>query len=477
MNIVDPILFHSRHDPAALALCVPDLDLVNYGRLGQSISQVASRARDVGLRPGHVVALFVPQNPVLHAVLILGLARVGVITASVTARKLPKSVLFDAILSDGPHPHSDIKSIPVDQSWVAGDSKAFEIDYVPNENDICRIILTSGTTGESKAVALTHRMILGRIMRFHLFCGNKFASSARLFCDVTLATALGYTLFIYMLVKGGAFFMRGNVGEDALAAFDFYRLDSLVAHPRSLPGLLAEYEKRGCHHVFDVMLTVGGILSTHVAERVATRMGSNVIACYGSTETGLVANAPAHDIRNVQGAVGHVHPGMTVEIVDDTNRRLPFGENGVVRIRGEHVVNSYFNEPASDDVFCNGWFYPGDVGSLSEKRLLTISGRKQAVLNLGGEKIAAEAIEEIVAAFDSGITAGAALVTVHGGGEQIHVAIESNTLIDDARLKDHCQKHLSSMFMPNRFVLVDRLPRNEMGKLDRDRLHQMLRPI
>ena len=475
MNIIDTILFHSRHDREALALCAPGVDLVTYERLEKSINNVSRRARAMGLAHGHVVALFLPQHLVIHAVLILGLARLGVITASVSTRKLPGSLHFDAILCDGPHPHANIKTIAFDPTWLMGDGKPPELDHVPREDDIARIILTSGTTGEPKAVGLSHRMILGRVLRYHALCGNKLPSGARLFCDVTLATSFGYTLFISTLLKGGAFFMRGNNAENTLRALGFYNVNAFVVAPGSLPELLGEYDKHHCQHAFDVILTGGSILSSGLAERVGSRMGSNMVAAYGSAETSLVASAPAYAIHDVPGAVGYVTPGMSVEIVDETDRPMPAGQSGLVRIRGDYMVPGYFNETQSSSrIFRDGWFYPGDIGSLTADGVLIISGRQTAVLNLGGEKIAPEAIEEVITGFDAAIAAGADLVTTKDEFDQICVAIESKKTIDIDRLREYCRKQLPAIFMPKRFITMDRLPRNTMGKLDRSELRRML---
>lgn len=475
MNIIDPIRFHSRHEPEALALCAPGVDLVTYERLEKSINNVARRARATGLASGQVVALFLPQRPIVHALIILGLARIGVVTASVTTRKLPTSLHFDAILSDGPHPHSDIKTIPLDPTWLTGDGKPSDIDYVPREDDLCRIILTSGTTGEPKAVALSHRTIIGRVLRYHALCGNKLPSGARLFCDVTLSTSFGYTMFIATLLKGGAFFMRGNNAENTLRALGFYRVNAFVVAPGSLPELLAEYDKHHCQHAFDVILTGGSILSSRLAERVGSRMGANIVAAYGSAETSLVASAPAHAVRDIAGAVGYVTPGTNVDIVDESDLPLPFGENGRVRIRSDYMVSEYFRDTESSSrIFRDGWFYPGDIGSLTADGMLIISGRQTAVLNLGGEKIAPEAIEGAIATFDATIPAGAALVSTKSGFEQIWVAVESEKSVDFERLREHCRKNLPSIFVPKRFVALARLPRNAMGKLDRPQLRRML---
>lgn len=474
MNIIEPILFHSRHDPEALALCAPGVDLVTYERLHKSINNVARRAAAIGLMPGQIVALFFPQRPIIHAVLILGLARLGVVTASLSTRTLPKSLHFEAILSDGPYLDPAIKTILFDPTWLMGDGTPPSIDHVPKGDDLCRIILTSGTTGEPKAVGLSHRMILGRVLRFHASCGNKLPTCSRLLCDVTLATSLGYTIFIATVIRGGAFFVRGNNAENTLRALGFYNVNAFVVAPGSLPELLAEYDKHQCQHTFDVILTGGNILSSRLAEHVGSRMGSNVVAAYGSAETSLVATAPAQAIRGIVGAVGYVTPGMRVEIVDDSDRPASPGESGTVRIRGDYMVSGYFNETQSPPhIFRDGWFYPGDIGSLTTDGMLIISGRQTAVLNLGGEKIAPEAIEEVVVSCNA-MPAGAAVVITKDGFDEIWVAIESEKPLDRERLHQFCHENLPARFVPKRFVAVPCLPRNAMGKLDRAQLRQML---
>ena len=99
MNIADPISFHCRYQPEALAICAPGIDLVTYERLEKTVNNIMRRAISVGLSPGQVVALFIRQ-PVVHAAAILALARLGVVTASIGNNKLPSSIHFDSVLTD-----------------------------------------------------------------------------------------------------------------------------------------------------------------------------------------------------------------------------------------------------------------------------------------------------------------------------------------------------------------------------------------
>jgi len=471
MNIVDSILFHCQNDPEAPAICIPGVDLITYGRLEKAINNIVRRATSAGLLPGHVVALHVPDKAALHAVLVLGLARLGVITATVGARKLPASFKIDAILSDGPHVFPGIMTIPVDYSWVEGDGSPLPTPYAAKSSDVTRLILTSGTTGEAKAVAWTHDMILGRIMRYYSVFGNKLPSCSRIFCDMTLATSIGFTFFIYTLCKGGTFFMRGNNAENTFRALAFYKVDGMVAAPAGLAEFLGYYDQHHYQHVFDAIVTTGSLLSKPLADRVHGRMSSTVISAYGSAEMGIVACASTHRIGPTGGAVGYITPGMAVEVADESGRLCAAGEEGIIRIQGDYMANGYANDRESTgQFFRGGWFYPGDTGRLTEDRLLILTGRQNAVLNLGGEKVKPELIENTLASFEGGIAAGAFLVTNELGADEIWAAFESALAIDEDKLWQHCRKNLPDFFVPKKFIAVRKLPRNEMGKLDRKQL-------
>ena len=473
MNIADPVIFHCRYQPEALAFCAPGTDLVTYERLEKTINNIMRRAISVGLSPGDVVALFVRQ-PVVHAAAILALARLGVVTASIGNNKLPSSIHFDAVLTDRGHAFPDCKTIVMDFTWTNGDGRPTDVNYVARGPDISRILLTSGTTGEARGIAVTHDMILGRILRYNTTY-PRASRCSRVFCDLAWGTALTYQLFIYTLGRGGAFFVRGDTAANTLRAFEFYGVDHFVASPAGLSDFLVEYDKHQCRHVVDVVHAAGGAISKFLSDRARSRIGSNLISDYGSAETSCVAAAPVSAIEGVPGAVGYITPGMAVEIVDDSGRPLPTGKEGLVRIRGDYMATEYVNDPeASRRFFRDGWFYPGDLGSLTREGLLIISGRQTSILNLGGEKIKPEIIEDVLASFADGVQ-GAALAKINQFGvEEVWAVIASRQAIDESRLWQHCRDKLAEIFVPKRFIMVDQLPRNEMGKLDRPQIAQIV---
>lgn len=164
-----------------------------------------------------------------------------------------------------------------------------------------------------------------------------------------------------------------------------------------------------------------------------------------------------------------------IEIVDAAGRALPAGREGIVRIASEFAVDRYLGDPIqSAQVFRDGYFYPGDLGALTADNILIISGRQNEVLNAGGEKIAPEPVEAALLSFP-GVSQAAAFTA---GGEisvdEVWAAVVCADTIDIERLRAHCQSRLPSSFVPARIAVIEALPVNAAGKVDRRRLRQVL---
>jgi acyl-coenzyme A synthetase/AMP-(fatty) acid ligase len=476
VNFVDHVLFQCRFHPPAAAMCVPgaSLSLVSYGRLEQFIANVCRTAQSLKMQRGDTVAIFV-QHPILHASIILGLTRLGIVTLSGRNPDLPKELKIDAVITDAPYPFTGVgRILMADFSWIMGDGQPVEgpAASVGSGDDICRIILTSGTTGDAKAVALSHRMLAERIARHHSVFGNLLPMCSRTYCDMGFATSLGFQFLIYMLWRGGTLFFPGAGAESTLQAFERYGVQNVVAAPSGLASLVKAYEQLGpISSDMNMIMTGGSLLPRPLSERVRAYICPNVVAAYGSTETSMVAAAPAHAIAEIPGAVGYVMPGMSVEIVDGNGTTLPVGGEGRVRIRGPYNAAGYVGDPeTSATAFRDGWFYPGDIGSLTAQNLLVISTREKSLMNLGGDKIKPELIEDVLMSFAQVEQAAVFSVTNALGIDEVWAIIVPRATVDEKALRTHCEEKLPGNFVPARFTLTNELPRNQMGKIDRSRL-------
>jgi acyl-coenzyme A synthetase/AMP-(fatty) acid ligase len=479
MNVLEPILFQCRYNAPSAAICTPGagLNVISYSKLEGFINNVSRRGVALGLKRGDIVGIFI-EDQIFHATVTLGLMKLGAVTFSSRSLQFPSQLPVKMVISDRPLGTEvrAMRHVLADSTWTMGEGTPLTHELDPgSDTDLCRIILTSGTTGEPKAVGLTHRMLADRIDRHSYLMGNRLPQCSRLYCDLGIGTSLGFQFLIAMLSQGGTIFLAGDSPEGTIQSFNLYKVQAMIASPAGLAGFVNFYEINSAFQSnFDLIMAGGSLLPPALASRVRARMCPNLVSAYGSTETSMVATAPAHAIGDIPGAVGYITPGITVEIVDSAGNILPPKQEGTVRIRGDFSVRGYFGDvTASATAFRDGWFYPGDTGYLTEDRLLVISGRENTVLNLGGDKVKPELIESVLASHEAVEQAAAFSMTNEFGINQIWAAVVASSRFDEKSLQAHCERKLPKPLIPARFIVVDKLPVNEMGKIVRSDLARM----
>lgn len=480
MNIINAFRHQARLSPTAPAICAPgtQLNLISYGRLEALANAIAHRALAQGLKRGDTVAI-ICADAVLHWALILGLGRIGAVTVSSLERALPSECNVVATITDQAGTHQNAgRIIPFDPSWATGDAAPPAVPTETDRHATARIILTSGTTGRPKAVALSHDMIVRRLQAYDVAFGDRIPACSRTFVDVGISANIGYLWGLYMLARGGMLVLRGSDAATTMQAFSLYRVQCMVASPGGLAEFLDYYERSPAFaSPFETVLSVGSYLAPALAQRLRTSVCSHVVSGYGATECSPVAAAPVHHLTEVGGAVGYVAPGIEVEAVDDTGRPLAAGAEGLIRFRGHTCVAGYLGDPPGADAFFRGgWFYPGDRGRVTPDGLLVISGREKTIIDLGGDKISPETIEAALLSFP-GVVLAAALGRPNAMGlEEVWAAVTAAEPLDLDHLRRHCAGRLPAAQVPVRIVQVPDIPRTAAGKLDRRRLQDVLSP-
>ena len=122
----------------------------------------------------------------------------------------------------------------------------------------------------------------------------------------------------------------------------------------------------------------------------------------------------------------------------------------------------------------DGWFYPGDIGSVTEDGVLRLSGRASDVINRGGVKVSGNRIEEILQELPEINEAAACGVSGPSGLEELWIAVVANGAVDVDKIKDRLRQHADVGIAPDQVFLVDTLPRGELGKVQKFRLKEML---
>jgi acyl-coenzyme A synthetase/AMP-(fatty) acid ligase len=480
MNVVAPILFQAKHDPPAPALCAPGtaLGVISYARLARFIHSVGRRAISAGISPKDVVAIQVKDH-IFHTALAFGLMHIGAATISVGA-DFPAGLRADFIITDTPRAFSNGQSrnvLAAEFLWLSGEGLPVDERYAyrGNGDDICCIALTSGSTGEAKAVGFTHNNQLARLARYNHIFGRKFAECSRFFSDYGLGSSGGFRHILYVLSRGGTMFFPGASPMDTLQAFELYKVQGLFASPGGLSGFLKFYEANGDFpSSFEIIVSAGSPLPNSLSERVRARLCSNLIFYYGTTETSTVSSAPAHALTSVAGTVGYIAPDVSVQISDDNGKILEPLHEGSVRVRTPVTVNGYLDDFAqTKTLFRDGYFDTGDTGYVTPERQLVITGRTKEVFNLGGDKVSPQVIESTITAFKGVREAGAFTAPNELGIDEVWALIAHGDPLDEEALRKHCQAKLAQTHVPVRFISVAELPRNANGKVERRRLGEV----
>jgi acyl-CoA synthetase (AMP-forming)/AMP-acid ligase II len=376
MNIVEPIFTQCRNKPSELALCAPgtEFNLVSYARLQRSVNNICQRIISAGITPCSRVGVVI-DDPIFHAMILIALTRLGIVTVSANDRNVSWPIALDGVVADRPSESQAAKTLVADATWTTGDDQpvAEQHLYRAAPSDICRIFLISGNDGQQKAIALTHGMIAIRLDRQKLFFGPLAPFCDRTHLDLPMATPLGFQVMLGTLWRGGALVMAWDVRK-TFAAIAAYNILNMIASPQSLLKFADAVENHpGYRSNLAAVYSAGSMLSESL-ERVRARLCSNLTVGYIASDATMVASMPAQLASSIPGAAGYVLPGVLAEIVDEQDRAVPGGQDGALRIRSDSGVKEYLDDSgATQRAFRNGWFYPGERGHLTNNNVLVLS--------------------------------------------------------------------------------------------------------
>ncbi|MDP2879136.1 MAG: fatty acid--CoA ligase family protein [Sulfuricella sp.] len=337
-------------------------------------------------------------------------------------------------------------------------------------DDIELFIATSGTQGEPKAVMLgganLQAGVLASRSRLPLQAGDAWLDCLPLY-------HIGGMAILYRCAEAGAAVVL-HEGFDPLRVWDDMEKHR-VTHISLVPAMLARLLGAGRGSpppALKVALLGGGPLSAALAER-ARDAGWPVCASYGMSETGSQV-ATLCDIPKgwAPGQVGSPLPGFEVEVVGEDG--LPTSGIGRIRIRGAAVMAGYANPQRQTGLgLAQGWFASGDLGFLDMHGNLTVLGRHDDMLVSGGTNVHPQQVEEVLKRCPGVADAALTSVVDDVWGDLLVAVVVAEA--DDEALEEWCRNELTGAMRPRRFVRLPALPRNALGKLDRQALHDLVR--
>jgi acyl-CoA synthetase (AMP-forming)/AMP-acid ligase II len=158
-------------------------------------------------------------------------------------------------------------------------------------DELCRITLTSGSTGEAKGIPFTHRLVFERNARLAFTRDTAFQTCSRFYCDLGFATDPGFRDLLRLTYKGGTIFYYGEDPESLVQGLTLYQVQGMMASPEGLSQYLKFYDAYpnvAC--ALDHIITQGAAMPRSLSERVRARMCANLSSTYGATETGILSS-------------------------------------------------------------------------------------------------------------------------------------------------------------------------------------------
>jgi len=213
------------------------------------------------------------------------------------------------------------------------------------------------------------------------------------------------------------------------------------------------------------------LAETHTA--FEDRTGHRILERYGMTETNMITSNP-FDGDRIAGSVGFALPGTEVEI---TNEGTPLnaGEVGMIEVRGDNVFQGYWNMPekTAEELRRNGFFITGDLGVKDASGRISIVGRQKDLIISGGYNIYPKEIEDVINDMD-GVLESAVFGIPHADfGESVLAAVVlGNTNLTDDEIAKVIEPQLARFKHPRRYIVMDELPRNTMGKVQKNLLRE-----
>jgi len=471
-----------------------------YGDMLEFSGRLAGALQGLGVTPGDRVAVQVEKSPEA-LMLYLACLRAGAVylplNTAYTLAELdyfigdaePRLVVVTPKAAEGVRTVAGKHGAQVETLDEAGggsllvlaaDAGADFPDAARGADDLAAILYTSGTTGRSKGAMLTHENLLSNALTLRDYW--RFTGADRLIHALPIFHTHG--LFVasnVTLLAGASMYL--------LPKFDAGEVLRLMENASVMMGVPTFYVRLLQHPGLTrtaaegMRLFVSGsaplLAETH--RSFAERTGHAILERYGMTETNMNTSNP-YDGERIAGTVGFPLPGVSLRVSEpETGRPVPDGETGMIEVKGPNVFAGYWRMPekTAAEFRADGFFITGDLGKIDARGYVHIVGRGKDLVISGGYNIYPKEVESEIDAM-AGVVESAVIGVPHpdfGEGVTAVVVREKGSALDEAAVLDGLRERLARYKQPKRVLFIDDLPRNTMGKVQKNVLREAYKDL
>lgn len=480
MNVADAMF--ERNDPSALAVVRGERGW-SYGELRQWVERVAEWMKEQGqVKPQQRVGLLCVE-PVAHMVLSLAILKAGACVVPVAPELTERERLALAEIT-GLHAllivgrESGCEAVETGVEWLGEEWCARLVHRVGgkqvhfDEADFARlnpafVRFSSGTTGASKGVVLSHETLLERITAAN--AGLEIGAGDRVIWILPMAHHFAVSIMLYLWHGATTVLTASHLADEVLTEARRQQATVLYAAPFHHRLLAAEGSGRDWPSL-RLAVSTANRLPVETAMQFRQRFGVSLTQGLGIIEVGLPClNRMAADDK--PESVGRAQPGFGLSVRDESGCEVAMGEAGEVYVRGPGLLDAYLHPwQERAEILKEGWFATGDLGRLDGDGELFLLGRVRSVLNVGGMKCFPEEVEEVINEF-CGVKESRVYGRNHGEIGVVPVAElvleEGCEAFSQAALIAHCRTMLSRYKVPVAWRVVDAIERTASGKIKR----------
>jgi malonyl-CoA/methylmalonyl-CoA synthetase len=476
-------------------LLLADGSIVSWAALDAQVARFARLLRNLGVVPGDRVAVQVEKSVANMALYLACIRAGGVFLPLNTAYQKGELAYFlgDAeprLVICSPSSRALVEPLAL----AAGVAHVLDLDAagqgtlsdqaagLPDRfetvhrerSDLAAILYTSGTTGRSKGAMISHGNLTSNALTLRNLWG--FTDADVLLHALPIFHVHGLFVALNTALLSGSRILF-------LPKFDADQVISLLPQATAMMGVPTFYTRLLEHPgltreaVSNLRLFISGSAPL-LPDTFATweqRTGHTILERYGMTETGMNTSNPLNGPR-IAGAVGPALPGVEVRITGEGGAVLPAGEVGMIEVRGPNVFGGYWRMPEKtrEEFRPDGFFITGDIGRIDEQGYVHIVGRAKDLIISGGYNIYPKEIELLIDGLD-GVAESAVIGVPHPDfGESVVAVVrrQSGDMIGADTIIAICRRELANFKVPKRVIFVDELPRNTMGKVQKNLLRQ-----
>ncbi len=348
-----------------------------------------------------------------------------------------------------------------------------------DDDDLAAILYTSGTTGRSKGAMLSHANLAANARV--LFDYWHWQSGDVLLHALPIFHVHGLFVALHCALLGGSRVIF-------MPRFDADRMIRRMPEATVMMGVPTFYTRLLDSPAFNrascpnMRLFISGsaplLAETH--REFESRTGYRILERYGMTEAGMITSNP-YDGERIAGTVGFALPGVGARVADEQGRELPRGEAGVLEITGENVFKGYWQMPdkTAEEFRPDGWFITGDIAQMADDGRVTIVGRAKDLIISGGFNVYPKEIESQIDELP-GIKESAVIGVPHrdfGEGVTAVIVTDGSMAVTEQSVVDALRDRLARFKQPKRVFIVDELPRNTMGKVQKNVLRETYKDV